>query len=160
MGRVSVVSDAAILDTSWLLELYKVPGDSDPQRFEGVREQAEDVAAQGRMYVTLPVLFEVANHIVHVRNGHHRRRLITCFGKDVSTSLGDEAPWTVARALRNDILLRSRDFIALAKRFAEESATGYSLADISIIDLAQRLQKRQLKVRILAFDKQLEAYAG
>lgn len=161
MGRVSVVSDAAILDTSWLLELYKVPGDSDPQRFEGVRKQAEAVvAAQDRMYVTLPVLFEVANHIVHVRNGHHRRRLITRFGKEVSTSLGDEAPWTVARALQNDILLRSRDFIALAKRFAEESATGYSLADISIIDLAQRLQKRQLKVRILAFDKQLEAYAG
>ena len=159
MGRVPVVSEAAILDTSWLLELYKVPGDSNPQRFEGVREQAV-VAAQGRMYATVPVLFEVANHIVHVRNGHRRRQLITRFGKEVSTSLGDEAPWTVARALQNDILLRSRDFIALADRFAEESSTGYSLADISIIDLAQRLRKRQLKVRILAFDKQLEAYAG
>ena len=68
------MSDAAILDTSWLLELYKVPGDSDPQRFEGVREEAEAVvAAQGRMYVTVPVLLEVGNHIVHVRNGHHRR---------------------------------------------------------------------------------------
>ena len=159
MGRVFVVSGAAILDTSWLLELYKVPGDSNPQRFESVREQAA-VAAQGRMHVTVPVLFEVANHIVHVRNGHYRRRLITRFREDVSKSLRDEVPWTVFRALQNDILLRAQDLIKLADRFAEESTTGYSLADISIIDLAQRLQKRQLKVRILAFDKQLEAYAS
>ena len=88
MGRVFVVSDAAILDTSWLLELYKVPGDSNPQRFESVREQAA-VAAQGRMHVTVPVLFEVANHIVHVRNGHHRRQLIRRFREDVSKSLRD-----------------------------------------------------------------------
>ena len=71
-----------------------------------------------------------------------------------------EVPWTVFRALQNDILLREQDLIKLAGRFAEESATGYSLADISIIDLAQRLQKRQLKVRILTFDKKLEAYAS
>ena len=153
------MSDAAILDTSWLLELYKVPGDSSPQRFEGVREQTV-AAAQGRMYVTVPVLFEVANHIVRVSNGHHRRQLITRFRENVSASLRDEVPWTVVRALQNNILLRAQDLIKLADRFAEESATGYSLADISIIDLAQRLQKRQLKVHILAFDKQLEAYAS
>ena len=153
------MSDAAILDTSWLLELYKVPGDSSPQRFEGVLKQAV-AAAQGRMYVTVPVLFEVANHIVHVRNGHHRRQLITRFRENVSTSLRDEVPWTVVRALQNNILLRAQDLIKLADRFVEGAAPSYSLADISIIDLAQRLQKRQLKVRILAFDEQLEAYAS
>lgn len=153
------MSDATILDTSWLLELYQVPGDSKRQRYEGVLDQAA-IAAQGRMYVTVPVLFEVANHIVHVRNGHRRRELIKRFREDVSSSLRDEAPWTVVHALQHNVLLRTQDLIALADRFAEESAAGYSLADITVIDLAQRLQKRQLQVRILAFDKQLEAYAS
>ena len=40
------------------------------------------------------------------------------------------------------------------------SGAGYSLADISIVDLARRLQKRKQTVWVLAFDKQLEAYSG
>lgn len=153
------MSDATILDTSWLLELYQVPGDSKPQRHEHVLEQAKE-AAQGRMYVTVPVLFEVASHIVRVRNGHHRRSLIRKFREHLGTSLRDAVPWTVARAPQNDILLRAEDLIKLADRFAEESGAGYSLANISIIDLKQWLQRRQLNVRILTFNQQLQAYAS
>ena len=60
----------------------------------------------------------------------------------------------------SDILLRAQDLVDLAGRFAATSSVAYSLADISIIDLAQSLQKRGEVVAILAFDKQLEAYAG
>ena len=153
------MSDATILDTSWLLELYQVPGDSKPQRHEPVLRQAEE-AVPSRIYVTVSVLFEVANHIVHVRNGHHRRRLIMKFREHLGTSLRNAAPWTVVRGPQNDVLLSVQNLIKLADRFAEQSSAGYSLADISIIDLAKTLQKRRLNVRILAFDKQLEAYAS
>ena len=153
------MSDATILDTSWLLELYQVPRDSKPQRHEHVLKQAKE-AAQGRMYVTVPVLFEVASHIVRVRNGHHRRSLIRKFREHLRTSLRDAVPWTVARDPQNDILLRAEDLIKLADRFAEESGAGYSLANISIIDLKQWLQRRQLNVRILTFNQQLQAYAS
>ena len=113
------------------------------------------------MLVTVPVLFEVANHIVHVRNGHQRRELIKQYRKDVVASLEIDTPWTVIRALQNnDILLRAQDLVDLAGRFAKASSVGYSLADISIIDLAQSLQKKGMTVAILAFDKQLEAYAS
>ena len=161
MARVRVVTDATILDTSWLLELYQVPGDSTPQRHPAVLKQAA-LAAEGAMLVTVPVLFEVANHIVHVRNGHHRRRLIKKYRADVHASLDDEVPWTVSRPrlTEGDILLRSQDLADLAGQFVDESPVAYSLADISIIDLARYLQKRGRQVQILAFDKQLEAYAG
>lgn len=112
------------------------------------------------MYVTVPVLFEVANHIVHVRKGHHRRQLIEKLRNDINASLHDETPWTIVGPLRDEILLRAQDLIGLADRLVTESAVGYSLADISVIDLARRLQQRGVKVDILAFDKQLEAYAG
>ena len=154
------MTDVTILDTSWLLELYQVPGDSKQERHPHVVEQAKR-AAQGRMLVTVPVLFEVANHIVHVRNGDRRRKLIEQYRGDVVGSLKEEAPWTVIPTLRDsDILLRTQDLVDLAGRFAKTSSVGYSLADISIIDLAQSLQERGMAVAILAFDKQLEAYAG
>ena len=47
----------------------------------------------------------------------------------------------------------------LAERFLESSGTGYSLADISIIDLAEELQRLGRSVKILAFDQQLESYS-
>jgi len=94
VDRIGVVTDIAILDTSWLLELYQVPGDSKPERYGPVVEQARQ-AARGRMLVTVPVLFEVANHIVHVRNGDRRRKLIEQYRNDVVDSLTNEAPWTV-----------------------------------------------------------------
>ena len=154
------MTDITILDTSWLLELYQVPGDSKKERHWQVVEQAER-AAQGRMLVTVPVLFEVANHIVHVRNGDRRRKLIEQYRADVVGSLTEDTPWTVVPTLREgDILLRAQDLVDLAGRFAKMSSVGYSLADISVIDLAQNLQMRGMVVAILAFDKQLEAYAG
>ena len=158
MDRVGVVTPCAILDTSWLLELYQVPGDSKQQRHRGVLAQAAE-AAKGRMLVTVPVLFEVANHIVRVRNGHRRRRLIEQYRNDVHNSLEDDVPWMVVRAFQDDILLRTQDLIEIAGRLVDTSGVGYSLADISIIDLAQRLQQKRQEVRILAFDEQLEAYA-
>lgn len=152
------MTDCTILDTSWLLELYQVPGDSKKARHKGVLRQAE-AATQGRMLVTVPVLFEVANHIVHVRNGHHRHRLIKQYTEHVNTSLNGETPWTVVRRSQDDILLRTEDLIELADRFVEAAGPGYSLADISIVDLALRLQRRKQSVQILAFDEQLEAYS-
>ena len=152
------MTDYAILDTSWLLELYRVPGHSKKERQEEVLEQAK-AAMQGRMLVTVPVLFEVANHIVRVRNGHHRRRLIKQYSEHLNSSLKDETPWTVVRRSPDDILLRTEDVIELASRFVKESGVGYSLADITIVDLALRLRDRKQSVRVLAFDKQLEAYS-
>ena len=152
------MTDYAILDTSWLLELYRVPGHSKKERQEEVLGQAR-AAAEGRMLVTVPVLFEVANHMVRVRSGHHRRRLIKQYSEHLNSSLKDETPWTVVRPSQDDILLRTEDLIELASRFVKESSVGYSLADITIVDLALQLRKREQSVRVLAFDKQLEAYS-
>ena len=77
----------------------------------------------------------------------------------MSTSLTDRAPWTVIPRSEDDILLRAKELAELADRFVELSGGGYSLADISIVDLTLQLRKRKQSVRILTFDKQLEAYS-
>ena len=153
------MSDTAILDTSWLLELYRVPRYFKKSRTAGVRaDTAEFVDAGGELFVTVPVLFEVASHITHVRDGRVRRTLGQKLHDDIGSSLDHESPWTTT-TVGSDILLRSADVMHLAERFLESSGPNYSFADISIIDLAAELRGSGRVVKILAFDKQLASYS-
>ena len=159
MDRVAVLSGAAILDTSWLLELYRVPGYFEESRTPCVRnETAELTEAKCELFVTVPVLFEVASHITHVRGGSRRRPLSERLRDDITRSIERESPWTIV-AVGSGILLRSRDVIRLADRFLESFGPNYSFADISIIDLTAELRRPGRTVRILTFDGQLAAYS-
>ena len=96
MDRVAVLSGAAILDTSWLLELYRVPGYFKESRTLPVRtETTELIGAKCELFVTVPVLFEVASHITHVRDGSRRRTLGERLRDDVTSSIHRESPWTI-----------------------------------------------------------------
>ena len=159
MARVAVLSGAAILDTSWLLELYRVPGYFKVARTSLVQTKtAERVEAGDELFVTVPVMFEVASHITHVRDGRRRRALAEGLRDDIRNSLDRESPWTIT-VVGSDILLRSRDVMKLAEKFLESSGPNYSFADISIIDLAAELRRSGKAVKILAFDQQLESYS-
>ena len=159
MARVTVLSGVAILDTSWLLELYRVPRYFKESRSLPVRtETAELIEAGCELFVTVPVLFEVASHITHVRDGRCRHALGEKLRDDISSSINRESPWTITTVGRN-ILFRSQDVIRLAERFLESSGPNYSFADISIIDLATELRRPGRAVKILAFDEQLTAYS-
>lgn len=158
MARLPLVSTYSVLDTSWLLELYGVPRKSRSDRRATVIEQAR--AARGRMVVTLPVLFELAGHLVHVHSGRQRHALVERYRDEVGRSIAQNTPWTVMPRRGNGILLKAQDLVALAKRFAAESAFGYSLADLSILDLVEQLRTRGHGVDILTFDDQLASHAG
>lgn len=150
----------AILDTSWLLELYRVPGYSEESRFPHVTSKTRNILKAGcELFVTVPVLFEVASHITHVRDGNRRQRLGKRLLEDIEKSFARDSPWTIA-ALDGDILLRSEDLINLAGRFLREAGPNYSFANISVIDLATELRKRKRTVRILTFNEQLAAYSN
>ena len=159
MAQVTGLSGTAILDTSWLLELYRVPGDFKESRTDPVlTKTAELVDAGFELLVTVPVLFEVASHITRVRNGRRRHTLGKKLRDDITSSIKRESPWTITTVGRN-ILFRSQDVIRLAERFLESSGPNYSFADISIIDLATELRRPGRTVKILAFDEQLVSYS-
>ena len=159
MARIGALSRVAILDTSWLLEFYRVPGYFEESRTPQVRQQTMELdKAECKLFVTVPVLFEVANHITHVRDGHRRHALSKELLENITSSFDENAPWTVVTVGR-EILLRSQDVIHLASRFLEASGPNYSFADISIIDLTDQLRRRGRAVTILTFDSQLSAYS-
>ena len=160
MAGIPVLNGIAILDTSWLLELYRVPGYCKKSRFRSVQEKTGGIInAGGELLVTVPVLFEVANHVTHVRDGRRRRELNERFRDDVKQSIYGFGPWTIV-ATGKHILLRSEDLIRLADRFLQAAGENYSFADISIIDLVATLQGKNRAAEILTFDGQLAAYAG
>ena len=159
MARVAALSGTAILDTSWLLELYRVPGYFKKSRTLLVRTETTELVEAGcELFVTVPVLFEVASHITHVRDGRRRRTLGEKPRDDITSSINRESPWTITTVGRK-ILFRSEDVIRLAERFLESSGPNYSFADISIIDLATELRRPGRAVKILAFDGQLASYS-
>lgn len=117
MARVGALSRVAILDTSWLLEFYRVPGDSEASRTPQVRKQAKGLEkAECKLFVTVPVLFEVANHITRVPDGHRRRTLSEELLQNITSSFDENAPWTIVTVGR-EILLRSQDVIHLPLAF-------------------------------------------
>ena len=159
MARVTALSGAAILDTSWLLELYRVPNYFKESRTLPVRTETAELIEAGReLFVTVPVLFEVASHITHVRDGRRRRTLGEKLRDDITSSINRDSPWTLT-TVRRDILFRSQDVIRLADRFLESSGPNYSFANISIIDLAEELRRRGRTVKILTFHCQLLSYS-
>ena len=159
MARIAELSGTAILDTSWLLELYQVPGYFDDSRTIHVRtETARLIDAGHELFVTVPVLFEVASHITHVRDGHHRRLLGEKLRDNVTSSIDCDRPWTIV-SVGQGILLRSQDVVRLAERFLESSGPNYSFAGISTIDLAAELRRGGRRVKILTFHAQLASYS-
>ena len=148
-----------VLDTSWLLELYRVPGHfHDSTSKEAINETLASIESGCAIWVTVPVVFEVANHISHVKDGTRRRQLSRQLFEDVKSSNELGMPWTIY-TVDKGILLRSSDIVALADRFLRESGPNYSFADISIIDLASELRNRDCKVKILTLDESLRAYS-
>jgi hypothetical protein len=63
------------VDTSYLDELYAVPGFSDVQAIPQVRKRFELAwKAKDRLFVPLGVLLEFGNHIAKIRNDHDRAK--------------------------------------------------------------------------------------
>lgn len=102
-----VVRIEVVLDTSWLLELYRIPGHfHDSRSREAISEMLASIESGYAIWVTVPVVFEVANHISHVKDGSRRRQLSLKLLKDIKSSDEQGVPWTI-HSVDKGILLRS-----------------------------------------------------
>ena len=60
-----------VIDTSYLLELFAVPGCSTEEAVVEIRNRAARAARKGaRLYVTIPSVYELAEHISDIRDGN------------------------------------------------------------------------------------------
>lgn len=153
-------SQVYVIDTSYLLEIFEVPGHSNKEaRFKIKRRLAAAVKSDARLYVTIPSIYELANHISHVSDGNIRRSLAERVRDDVLSSLdpAQRTPWTIIPSQQLDT------FKKLIVSFVDNYVIqGIDLSDSTLIDEARRLKRERYggpgwRVHIWTKDRKLKA---
>lgn len=154
---------ALLVDTSYLLELFKVPDRFDPEFAERVKKRFRVAVNAGhRLYVPFPIVFEVANHIAGVRDGSSRKTLADLLAKTVRSCVESANPWIITPA-SEDILYDLSELLRLCDVYAREMAVqSIGLSDTAIIEEARRLKGKYNqpsdRVHIWTKDEALKAH--
>lgn len=122
---------ALVVDTSYLLELYKVPGFCDEKHTKPVRSRfAQSIKKHHSLFVPFPIIFEMANHIAHVKNSVERRRLARSFVQDVKESIESASPWTITSVAGDQFLLQLNELLWLCEKYRDNLWIGASASPI------------------------------
>ena len=84
-----------VLDTSYLLELYSVPGFSDRTFSARLREKMAGLAG-ARFHVPIGCLYKFCDHISDVSDGNRRYDLAHRIATDVGSSIEHARPWLIS----------------------------------------------------------------
>ena len=146
-----------LMDTSFMLELERIPGHSKEERQPEVDKMMSDIAdSSGIVIVTAPVLLEYARRLAHMRDNRLRRDKANNLLSNILSSLDGSGPWTIPN--ERGYLLKADKIIALAKRFVGIEGCLYTVADLSIIQEAEKYQGLGREVEVLTFDEELAAW--
>lgn len=147
-----------VIDTSYLLELYAVPGYSTQEAVDKIRSRFKDADKQGaRLFVTVPSIYELANHIADVSNGKARRSLTKKLQDAILSSIDKAVPWTIIPSQEPSALKK------LIVSFVDNHVIeGIGLSDSTLIDEADRLKRTTYRgsdwrVHIWTKDEKLKA---
>jgi len=150
-----------VVDTSYWLELFKIPNHFKDEHYSKIK-QLFTVASHNQysLYLPIPVLFELANHIAHVSDGSVRRELSQKFSETVKRGISNtEMLFNIMPCMAFSVaseLNESLDFFV--SRFVSEFSTqGLGFTDSSIILEAKSLKKDINKVHIWTLDRALKA---
>jgi len=150
-----------VIDTSYWLELFKVPGHFKDSNHNKVKLYFKTAIQNNyRLYISVPVLFELANHIAHVDNGSQRHDLAGQFSKTVKQGITIEEPSlniisSMAFTVANELSQKLEYFV---DRFESEFAQqGLGFTDASIILDAEKLKNDRNFVHIWTLDTELKA---
>lgn len=133
-----------VVDTSYLLELYRVDGSFEEDAHLSVLQKFQANIDDGQFFVPISVLFELANHIADIHDAQRRRDLAARLRADIKRSISEQSPWVVTHATDaqslDDLLSALNESVA---RFAEEFSTEkLGLTDTTVILEAERLRKK------------------
>ena len=127
-----------VVDTSYLVEYYKVDGHYQEDSHQHILNKFETAFQnENEVYIPVPVIFELANHIAHVKDGNNRQQLAKKFVKDIQNSLINDSPFN---------LVPCKDFESieeLAKNL-EQFSSQYAQQGLGLTDTSVYLQAEQL----------------
>ena len=158
-----------VVDTSYLLELFAVPGCSTDAGHEKVKALFSRATAGNNevLFVPVPVLFELANHIADVKDGTVRRNLANLFREIVEESLSANGLFTITPLLGDTSSIQEllKALVQITEQFQINAASQLGLTDNVIIMEAKRLREKyanssvkSYKVHIWTLHMELKAH--
>lgn len=146
-----------LLDTSYLVEIFRVPRLHELRAWSAITERMnQHIETDGRFYVTMPVVFEFANHIANINDGTARQKLALELESTVSASITMKKPWTfmpLGRVQKGQFVQEMIEVLkGLSSSFAAEyAAQGLGLTDVALVEAARflRLEAAQQVPRAL-----------
>jgi len=138
-----------VVDTSYWVELFKIPQHySETNHFAIKKKFAWAIEQKATLYFPLPCVYELANHIAHVRDGNARRNL----AEQLYQTVTNNPSILVTPACAVDELSK---FI---ESFKNEYVTeGIGLADAAVIDAAKHLKNQNNQVYIWTLEATIKA---
>ncbi|RKZ43236.1 MAG: hypothetical protein DRR16_28655 [Candidatus Parabeggiatoa sp. nov. 3] len=160
--KSSLSRSILVIDTSYLLELFRVPGHSEEKAIREIRIRHEQaIKDKAMLFVPLPCIFELGNHIADVRDETRRKALAHFLVQTIQTCVERSTPWTITPP---EIVIE--DLPKLLAHFANQSVIQcrdgkcMGLVDTSTVHEAQRLKDARkslgYKVHIWTKDKRLK----
>jgi hypothetical protein len=127
-----------VVDTGYLDEFYKVDGYYDELAHKEIWLKINSaIKNKDRIYIPVPVIFELANHIAHIKNTNNRDKLANQFVNDIKNSLVKDSPF---------VLVPCQDFQSIENLIINltQFAEKYSKQGIGLTDTAVYLQAKLL----------------
>ena len=127
-----------VLETSYLCELYQVPGFSDEGFGGQLRKRfAREAEADSRFFLPIGCLYELCDHVADVGDGSVRHRLAGRIAEDVERSVNEAVPWTLQPSRG---VMEAADFVRAFASDPGRLAMGLTKSDI--IEVASRLKRK------------------
>lgn len=131
-----------VLDTSFLIELFQIPVDSNPDKHQPAIDLLQNAIAKNHdIYCPLSVLYELANHIIDIKSHDDQRRIAQTFTSMVIKAWEEEIPFTI---IPSSIDKPEQHEIArlpeLCETYQANIRQGLDLTDCTIIDAAYKLK--------------------
>lgn len=140
------MSKIVLLDTSFFLELFLVPLDSVERKHEQAVELFDRAIDESyHLYCTLGVLYEVANHIVDIKNAEAQARIAMIYKEMVVLSWNTNSPFTIVPSSNsNEVLAQFASLPDLCQKYSESLRQRLSLVDCTIAEAAEKIKSNYL----------------
>ena len=138
-----------VVDTSYWVELFKIPRHYSEAKHLAIKKKfAWAISQKATLYFPLPCVYELANHIAHVRDGTARKNL----AEQLYQTVTNNPSILVTPACAVDEL--SKFIESFKKEYVTE---GIGLADAAVIDAAWHLKNPNNQVYIWTLDISIKA---
>jgi hypothetical protein len=147
MATLPITKRLVVLDTSYLLEFFQVPGESQAQAYAPVEARIKEALEnKDQMFLPLPVLFELGNHITDIKNFELRKTLAKKLFDLVKSSIENEVPFTITPLVGE--IESIQELLTALQKVGEEfqqlqaNAKRLGLTDTVVVMEAQRLKSK------------------